>query len=430
MTIMDCELPSDWRRVSVEDIKAPEKGSIVSGPFGSNIGKKFFVDNGVPVIRGNNLSQGEKRYIDNGYVYITEEKAYELRNCKAKPGDIIFTAAGTLGQVGIIPSNCQYPYYIISNKQLRLRVNRECVNPAYIYYWFSSPEMRTYIANQNTGASIPLITLGTLRRLPINLPHIKTQNKIASILSAYDDLIENNTRRIRILEEMAQTIYREWFVHFRFPGHEGVRRVESELGEIPEGWEGKFSDYVDFLEGPGLRNWQYRENGIPFLNIRTLVSNDIDFSKIQFIAEEEVLKKYTHFLLKAFDHVVSSSGTIGRVVTIRSDHLPLMLNTSIIRMRSKNERVGRWQLKHFLLSDYFQSQIRAYAIGSAQLNYGPIHLKQMKIIAPSEKLGKEYENIVTPLEEMICVLANKNANLRQQRDLLLPRLVSGELEVS
>jgi type I restriction enzyme S subunit len=159
-----------WRKITVDDVKAQCKGSVVSGPFGSNIGKRFFVDVGVPLIRGNNLTLGDKKFIDDGFVFITEEKAYELRNCEALPGDLIFTAAGTLGQVGIIPEFPKYPRYIISNKQLRLRCDPSIALALYLYYWFSSRQMRQYIINQNTGASVPLITLGHLRSFPIHHP--------------------------------------------------------------------------------------------------------------------------------------------------------------------------------------------------------------------------------------------------------------------
>ena len=206
--------------------------------------------------------------------------------------------------------------------------------------------------------------------------------------------------------------------------------VESELGLMPEGWEAKFSDYVDFKEGPGLRRWQYRDSGLPFLNIRTLVDNDIDLSKVQYLDQDEVERKYSHFLLKPYDHVVSSSGTIGRIVTIQRHHLPLMLNTSIIRMRAKTENVGLWQLKHFLKSNYFQDQINTLATGVAQKNYGPSHLKQMSIIAPDLEIGRKYEAIVKPMEESIGQFVMKNTNLRQTRDLLLPKLISGEIDVS
>ena len=178
-------LPLSWQRLKVQDIILPKKGSLVSGPFGSNIGKRFFVKEGIPLIRGNNLTLGVKKFVDEGFVYITEEKAYELRNCEAIPGDIIFTAAGTLGQVGLIPQDSNYPKYIISNKQLRLRCDTDIALPEYLYYWFSSSKIREYIINQNTGASVPLITLGILRNLPVDLPPLLTQRKIAVFFFYY-----------------------------------------------------------------------------------------------------------------------------------------------------------------------------------------------------------------------------------------------------
>ncbi len=222
-----------WIEAKLDEIKSDEKGSLVSGPFGSNIGSRFFVEQGIPVIRGNNLTLGEEKFIDNGFVFITEEKATELRNCNARAGDIIFTAAGTLGQVGLIPTISEYETYIISNKQMRLRLDTKRCQPLFVYYCLSAPHMRSFIASQNKGSSVPLLTLGIVRNLKIPMPPLAVQKKIAAILSAYDDLIENNRRRIALLEKMAEEIYREWFVRMRFPGHENVKIVKG----VPDGWQ-------------------------------------------------------------------------------------------------------------------------------------------------------------------------------------------------
>jgi len=298
-------------------------------------------------------------------------------------------------------------------------------DPKFISYFLR----QLNFATRNAAGAVPGVNRNHLHAMKVLVPPLTVQRRIAGILSVYDDLIENNQRRIKILEEMARSLYREWFVNFRFPGHEKVPLVASPLGNIPEGWLLPFADHVDFKEGPGLRNWQYRNEGIPFLNIRTLVDNDIDLSKVQFLDPKEVDDKYQHFLLREHDHVVSSSGTIGRIVTIRAEHLPLMLNTSIIRMRPQGKRIGCWQLKHFMLSDYFQDQANSFAIGAAQPNFGPIHLKQMMIIAPNERIAAEYERLVGPVELAILSLANQIHNLRRTRDLLLPRLLSGQVEL-
>jgi type I restriction enzyme, S subunit len=277
------------------------------------------------------------------------------------------------------------------------------------------------------GATQDNLSVDKLLSFDIFTPSVEVQKEIADILSAYDYLIENNTRRIKILEEMAQMIYREWFVNFRFPGHEKVKMFESPLGLVPDGWVRDFSEYVDFLEGPGLRRWQYTEKGIPFLNIRTLLKNDVDLTKVQYIDKKEFQAKYSHFLLQPFDHVVSSSGTIGKVVTIQDFHLPLMLNTSIIRMKPKDNLIGKWQLKHFLKSQYFQSQINSVASGVAQINFGPMHLKSMWIVVPTEEVAVQYEKLVEPIEELICSIVQKNNLLKKTRDLLLPKLILNEI---
>ena len=212
-----------WSFANFEDVALPGKGAIVSGPFGSNIGSRFFVDEGVPVIRGNNLTFGERQFIDEGFVFLTEEKSLEFKNCGAVADDLIFTAAGTIGQVGIIPHNTRFDRYIISNKQLRVRCDLSKVHPLFLFFWFTTEYMRQHIINQNRGCSIPLINLGTLRKLPIPIPPLPVQEKVATTISAYDELIENNRRRMALLEESARLLYREWFVRLRFPGHASTR---------------------------------------------------------------------------------------------------------------------------------------------------------------------------------------------------------------
>ena len=222
-----------WQRVELQDIALQEKGAIVSGPFGSNISAKYFVDEGIPVIRGNNLTKGKVKFIDDGFAYLTETKAAEFRNCMAVTDDIVFTAAGSIGQVGIIPPEARYEKYVISNKQLRIRLDRAKANPKFVFDWLSSPQMVRYLETMNNGGAVPLLNLGIIRRVPVPLPPLATQDKVADVLSAYDDLVQNNRRRIALFDNAARLLYREWFVHFRFPGHEHIKIIDG----IPEGWE-------------------------------------------------------------------------------------------------------------------------------------------------------------------------------------------------
>lgn len=179
---------------TLEKICLPGKGSIISGPFGSNISSKYFVADGVPVIRGNNLSLQYDKFYDDGFVYVTKEKADELR-CYAYRDDLIFTAAGTIGQVGIIPQDSKYKEYVISNKQIRARLDQAKVNLLYAYYWFSSPWIQRFLIKNNKGSTVPLLTLNEVKDLPITYPEsLEEQKSIVRCIEVISNKIENNNR--------------------------------------------------------------------------------------------------------------------------------------------------------------------------------------------------------------------------------------------
>lgn len=179
---------------TLENICLQEKGAIISGPFGSNISSKFFVLTGVPVIRGNNLSLSYDKFFDDGFVFVTKEKAEELK-CYAYRGDMIFTAAGTIGQVGIIPNESKYEVYVISNKQIRARIDTSKIDLLYAYYWFSSPWIQALLIKSNKGSTVPLLTLNEVRNLPISYPKdIYDQKRIAYCIETISKKIENNKK--------------------------------------------------------------------------------------------------------------------------------------------------------------------------------------------------------------------------------------------
>ncbi len=407
-----------WPTVKFEDVALQAKGAVVSGPFGSNIGSRFFVDEGVPVIRGNNLTFGQRRFIDEGFVYITEAKAQEFRNCEAVADDLIFTAAGTIGQVGIIPKDARHERYIISNKQLRVRCDREKVCPLFLFLWFTTEEMRQHIIGRNTGGAVPLINLGILRGLPVPLPPREVQERIADILSGYDDLIDNNRRRMVLLEEAARQLYREWFVRLRFPGHEHTRIANG----VPEGWEantlGSICEQVCASVKPEALEPDTPYIGLEHMPRRSISLSDwgtaeqVTSSKYRF-REGEVLfgkiRPYFHKVGIAFVDGVASSDTIiirpiepklrGFVLmTVSSDPF-VAVTAQTMREGSKMPRAD-WK------------QMQAY----------PTPL-------PPEGLLGSFEGAIQHVVEQLKVLTFANQKLRAARDLLLPRLMSGEVAV-
>lgn len=408
-------LPSHWRWCLLDDIKAEEKRAIISGPFGSNISSKYFVDSGIPVIRGNNLSLSLERFIDNGFVFITEEKANEL-NTWAQKDDILFTAAGTIGQVGIIGEETKYKKYIISNKQIRVRVNKEIIRPLFAYYWLASSLMIEYIQQRNTGSTIPLVNLSIIKSLPIPVPPISEQDEIIKIASSLDDKISVNRQINEVLENLTQHFYTEWFIE---------NQEAKDWEEIP------LPEAIDFLEGPGIRNWQYTnsDEGIRFINIRCIQNKDINIKIANRINNDDVSEKYQHFLLEKDDVVVSTSGTLGRFAIVRDEHLPLLLNTSVIRMRPKRN-ISTWSyLIGYIGSKEFQFELESRATGSVQKNFGPMHLKQIKIRIPPYELLTEFESVVEPIYRKFLQNLSECQDLEKLRDTLLPKLMSGEIKL-
>ena len=204
----------NWRRMPLDAIKAPFPYSFVGGPFGSNLTTRDYVDEGIPVIRGNNLP-ADTSFSDHEFAFVSEKKADDLRSNTAFPGDLVFTQRGTLGQVGLIPHESRFQRYIISQSQMKLTVNPRIADPRFVYYFFRLPTTVQKVVNHALTSGVPHINLGILREFKITLPDVDCQQHIADILSAYDDLIENNRRRMALLEEAERQLYREWFVRLR-----------------------------------------------------------------------------------------------------------------------------------------------------------------------------------------------------------------------
>lgn len=279
------KIPENWEWKTVDEVKKDKK-ALVSGPFGSNIGKRFFRSIGVPVIRGNNLKQD--KFVDSGFVFVDDEKAEELKNCIAVEDDIIFTAAGTIGQVGIIPKNGKYSKYIISNKQLRLRINTDLVSPLFAFYWFSSKKMQNYLISNNVGSALPLLTLRELKSVPIPVPPILEQNTITKTLNDFYEKIKNLQNQNKILERIIQSIFKSWFIDF-----DGIIEFEdSELGKIPKGWKILRLEEIAKVIDSAHQTPKYSSNGYPMIRIKDLENG---FLKLQnpIYVTEEIFQEFT-----------------------------------------------------------------------------------------------------------------------------------------
>jgi len=296
----------------------------------------------------------------------------------------------------------QRAYAVIPNEQV--------CDGRYCYY--ALLDGRSYFSLVAVGSTVMSLRLSTFESFDILLPPLPEQRAIASVLSSLDDKIDLLHRENKTLEAMAETLFRQWF----------IEEAKDEWEEVP------LSEVFDFKEGPGIRNWQYKDKGIPFINIRLISNGEIDVSKANFIDAVEANEKYNHFYLQRKDMVVSTSGTLGKTAIIRNYHLPLLLNTSVIRFRPK-DGINYSFMYGYLKSRSFYECLMDSASGSVQLNFGPMHLKQIIMqIPPKEKL-ENFRKIADPIYEKIELNYFQIHTLEKLRDTLLPKLMSGEVRV-
>jgi type I restriction enzyme S subunit len=326
----------------------------------------------------------------------------------------------------MIPANGPFPEYIISNKQLKLRVDPSIADSLYAFYYFAGPAMVDHILGKAIGAAVPGINLGILKALPFVLPPLPVQRRIAGILSAYDELIENSQRRIRLLEDMARALYREWFVHFRFPGHESVPRLPSALGDIPQGWEVKpFTEVADVLSGgtPKTDTAEYWNGEIPFFTPRDAPGcfyvQDTDKH-----VTELGLSKCASELYPPDTVFITARGTVGKVAL---PSVPMAMNQSCYALRGKP---GIPQRFLFLMTlqqvDYLKTNTGGATFDTIVVDT----FRRMEVVKPASDIIARFANKTDAMFEQINTLQRQIQNLRSTRDLLLPRLLLGAIPVS
>ncbi|VEB43757.1 Putative type I restriction enzyme specificity protein MPN_638 [Chromobacterium violaceum] len=438
----DSELPNGWYWSILDDVKAVGR-SVVSGPFGSNIGKRFFVESGVPVIRGNNLTTGMDRFNDNGFVFLTEEKAKEFTACEAVAGDLIFTAAGTIGQVGIIPKDAKYQKYIISNKQLRARLDSEKIDPTFAFYWFASPTMVQTIQSRNTGSTIPLINLSVLKSLPIPVPPLKEQRVIAEYLSTLDERITLLRETNATLEAIAQALFKSWFVDFdpvraKMEGRapEGMDEAtaalfpdgfeESELGLVPRGWRAcSFTDTIRVIGGgtPKTSVNEYWNGTIPWFSVVDAPSpSDVFVVDTEKHITEKGLNNSSTKILAAGTTIISARGTVGKLALAGND---MAMNQSCYGLRGiAGDNYFTYFSTHRLVET-----LKQRTHGSVFDTITRDTLAGVSVVYPSESVINTFESFLSPIMARIKENLGQAQSLASLRDTLLPRLISGQLRL-
>lgn len=411
----------EWKHYKMDELIE----EISMGPFGSDVKKEFYVDNGVPILNGSNL-QGFKLQEDS-FGYLTKEKADSLKKCNAHRGDIIVTHRGTLGQIVYVPVNSKYDRYVISQSQFRFRCKADLVDVQYLVYYFHTREGQYKILANASQVGVPALAraTSTFRLIDIKLPPLATQLRIASILSSLDRKIELNNKINADLEEMAQAIFKNWFVDFE-PFKDG-KFVDSELGMIPEGWKvGRLDEISDVVGGSTpskAKPEYYTQKGIAWLTPKDLSNHPAVYSsRGEIDITEEGYNSTSTKLMPKGTVLFTSRAPIGYISIAQND---ICTNQGFKSLVPK--KAGTCFLYCFL--KYVTPEIENKSTGSTFKEASGALMKSLQVIMPEQKVFEDFEEIVCPLFARIESLEKENSRLSLLRDTLLPRLMSGELEV-
>jgi type I restriction enzyme S subunit len=304
----------------------------------------------------------------------------------------------------------------------------------FLYYSFRNIGLLRGFDQYFTGATIKHLPGEQLAKVEVHIPPLPIQRRIAGILSTYDDLIENSQRRIKILEEMARRLYREWFVHFRFPGHEGCTFVESPLGEIPEGWEvtrlGDVTSKIGSGATPKGGKGAYKSEGIHLIRSLNIYDYSFEFVNLAFIDEIQAAG-LDNVEVKAEDVLLNITGaSVARCAMVPSYLLPARVNQHVAIVRADKSKASPFYLLDAINSDFHKQQLLAFAQGGATreaLTKDTIIVFQ--IVLPPAALMNRYGEVAGDIHLQREVLLRQVQNLRRTRDLLLPRLLSGQIDV-
>jgi type I restriction enzyme S subunit len=346
---------------------------------------------------------------------------YQGTHAEAKiPGPMVTTGrSGTVGSV-LYTKSAGWPL----NTCLWVR-DFKGNNPYYVYCVLKMLDLAQF----NSGAGVPTLNRNHLDGIVLQIHERSDQDRIATILSAYDDLIENNTRRIAILEEMARRIFEEWFVHFRAPCCEGLPMVESAIGLIPKGWEvATIRDVCERIDYGYTAKASNDAVGPKLLRITDIVPSTIDWAHVPCCEIPD--HKQEQYVLRSGDIVVARTGaTTGYAKRLNKHHPRSVFASYLVRMRA-NKRCSDLYLGQIIESAQYKAFVARNFGGAAQPNVNAQVLASMQIVVPPKAALNEFDGIIETFIDLKEVLERGSANLRTQRDLLLPKLVSGEIDVS
>lgn len=379
-----------------------------------------YVDDGVPFYRSKEIIESDEGKIIENPLYISVDKYNEIKEKFGVPqtGDMLLTSVGTIGIPYIIKKkDC---FYFKDGNLTWFRDFREGLNSKYLYYWIKSSEGTGTLYNTTIGSSQKALTISALKNIKVSLPPRSVQDKIVEVVSVYDDLIENNQKQIKLLEEAAQRLYKEWFVDLRFPGHENTKIVDG----VPEGWQWcKVRDVAD-INSSALPK-KYKEDFIDYVDLGSVRCGHIE-TRTRYNLNEapgrakrcakdgDIIWGMVRPNLKAYALVTNPKETD-------------VFSTGFAVLSAK--KVPYSYLYCAVTQEEFVGYLVNATNGAAYPAVKPVHFEVADILKPDDKVLEQFHSVADLIFRKIEMLDKQSHNLSEARDLLLPKLMNGEVEM-
>ncbi len=415
---------SKWEVEPLGEICRKGGGFVRTGPFGSQLHRSDYVDDlaGIPVVMPKDMKHG--RIDTSSIARIDEETAMRLKQHLLSENDLVLSRRGDVKRTAWIfkddlPALC-------GTGGIRVHAgNPPHVRPSFLRFYFRTYEAAAYLEGHAVGATMPNLNAGIVERMPVPIPPLAAQDSVVAVLETFDDLIENNRRRIELLEEMARTIYHEWFVKFRYPGHEDVPMVDSELGMIPENWE-VLPASAAIAVNPRIQIDKTVSH--PFIGMGDLSEKNMGCRPSEMRFGGSGAKFEQGDTLFARITPCLQNGKTGLVQALAEGEVGLG-STEFIVLR------GRLVGSAYTYCLAREETFRNHAIGSMSGASGRQRVRNecfdsYLMAVPTAELANNFERIVEPLFSYAKVLTDESEHLASMRDLLLPKLVTGQIDVS
>ena len=413
---------NEWRILKLDELLLKRNQGV-----NTTTEKVKYSKTGIPVIRAQNILSSGLSFKD--IAFVDEETFKRVRpECKPLKNDILYTNIGS--QFGTACKvNTDFPFLIAWNV-LRLQPN-SLILPEFLIYTLNNPVVKTKIQSLNSSSTMPFVSGKEIGNVELKIPNLEVQNKIASTLSALDEKIENNIQTNQILEAITRTLFKEWFLNFNYPDADGNRK-HSEFGEIPNHWKVTGIGEVSYVQnGYAFKSKDFSELGeVGIIKIKNINDNVVDIENTDFVDISVISKLDTKFKIESGSLLIAMTGAgVGKIGLVPLTEKNIWLNQ---RVGMFKEKIAFGNLFMYLLlsSDTYQTSIQNTALGSAQPNISASAIESIRAIIPTAELIEQFGKIVSPMFEKILDNLAENETLKITRDNLLPKFMSGEIDVN